>query len=449
MGMGYAYTAISNDVFGMFFNPAGLAGAPFTQVSGSIQRIPSDVGFLSQETFAYTRPFPILPGSTVGAAYADLKQLSAGSKRQLLGHFSTTLNLQKYYIPKPVKVGANLKFSSINPESLPHKFTPALDFGAIMEPGWDMAFGVSVTDLGSSVGVPTPTIAFGGSYRYKRRMRFATDVRIRSGLTEFYPGVEIDFMQRLLKLRLGRGVSLDTIDTLAVGLGLNYSPLILDMGFMLPSKGRTAAGTGVQVSVTWTFGAPPFYWRFPGDAARTAGDLRGEILELKKQVRDMRSNRDAADANKTSLEGQVEAEEDRLRDLQRQSRDLEYELQKRRYDRDHPEPGDPLLSSPESIPDMPAGIDNDAAVDMPAGIDSAPPPTVVAPKPEKTRKRRRRSKFPKRHRVRAGDTLRKLAEKYYGDPALWEAIYEANPDRIERGLPVEGKTLLIPKPMGR
>jgi nucleoid-associated protein YgaU len=48
--------------------------------------------------------------------------------------------------------------------------------------------------------------------------------------------------------------------------------------------------------------------------------------------------------------------------------------------------------------------------------------------------------------VQAGDTLRKLAEKYYGDPAQWESIYEANPDKIERGLPVEGTTLTIPKP---
>ena len=45
--------------------------------------------------------------------------------------------------------------------------------------------------------------------------------------------------------------------------------------------------------------------------------------------------------------------------------------------------------------------------------------------------------------------LRKLAEKYYGDPSMWERIYEANPDKIERGLPIEGTTLTIPKPATR
>lgn len=35
------------------------------------------------------------------------------------------------------------------------------------------------------------------------------------------------------------------------------------------------------------------------------------------------------------------------------------------------------------------------------------------------------------HVVVKGDTLGKLAERYYGDPALYTKIFEANRDRIE------------------
>lgn len=35
------------------------------------------------------------------------------------------------------------------------------------------------------------------------------------------------------------------------------------------------------------------------------------------------------------------------------------------------------------------------------------------------------------HVVVKGDTLGKLAEKYYGDPSLYTKIFEANRDRIE------------------
>lgn len=51
----------------------------------------------------------------------------------------------------------------------------------------------------------------------------------------------------------------------------------------------------------------------------------------------------------------------------------------------------------------------------------------------------------KTHTVKAGDTLYRLAEKYYDDPAVWMKIYEANKDTIEdKGLLRKGQILIIP-----
>ncbi|HBB68173.1 MAG TPA: hypothetical protein DEF68_02865 [Elusimicrobia bacterium] len=71
----------------------------------------------------------------------------------------------------------------------------------------------------------------------------------------------------------------------------------------------------------------------------------------------------------------------------------------------------------------------------PKPVKAAPPP-----KPEK---------WPKLHKVEAGDTLRSIASRYYGNPNLWERIYEANQKYISRGLPVEGAVLEIPAPPAR
>lgn len=50
------------------------------------------------------------------------------------------------------------------------------------------------------------------------------------------------------------------------------------------------------------------------------------------------------------------------------------------------------------------------------------------------------------HTVEAGDTLYRLAEKYFDDPSVWMDIYEANEDTIEdKGLLKEGQILIIPK----
>ncbi len=48
------------------------------------------------------------------------------------------------------------------------------------------------------------------------------------------------------------------------------------------------------------------------------------------------------------------------------------------------------------------------------------------------------------HTAVPGDTLPKLAEKYYGDASQWKKIYEANKDKIIRGQIVPGSVLEIP-----
>jgi len=50
------------------------------------------------------------------------------------------------------------------------------------------------------------------------------------------------------------------------------------------------------------------------------------------------------------------------------------------------------------------------------------------------------------HTVQAGDTLYRIAEKYYDDPGVWTKILEANEDTIEdEGSLKKGQVLIIPK----
>jgi len=59
------------------------------------------------------------------------------------------------------------------------------------------------------------------------------------------------------------------------------------------------------------------------------------------------------------------------------------------------------------------------------------PPTTPAPKK-------------RYHTVVEGDTLPKLAERYYGDRNQWKKIYDANKDKIIRGQLLIGTVLEIP-----
>jgi len=68
-----------------------------------------------------------------------------------------------------------------------------------------------------------------------------------------------------------------------------------------------------------------------------------------------------------------------------------------------------------------------------------PPTTATSQPPHTTPKPTKRY-----HTVVVGDTLPKLAEKYYGDESQWRKIYEANKDKIIRGQLKPGTVLEIP-----
>ncbi len=55
-------------------------------------------------------------------------------------------------------------------------------------------------------------------------------------------------------------------------------------------------------------------------------------------------------------------------------------------------------------------------------------------------------KFPLAHTVTSGETLISIAEKYYNNKDYWTKIYNANKDKIIKGVPVVGETIIIPEP---
>ena len=70
----------------------------------------------------------------------------------------------------------------------------------------------------------------------------------------------------------------------------------------------------------------------------------------------------------------------------------------------------------------------------------------VVLRPVSGRRDNERSSDVDTHTVQAGDTLYRIAEKYYDDPTEWTKILEANEDTIEdEGSLIKGQVLIIPK----
>ncbi|OGR93268.1 MAG: hypothetical protein A2V88_16345 [Elusimicrobia bacterium RBG_16_66_12] len=415
MGMGHAYAAVADDAYGMFYNPAGPANTPYTQAAGSLGRMLSPIGTLTYASGAYMRPYEPINTATVGVGYSMVRQNNSGDMDTMLFNFARELKVLQLPLSKPLKVGGNFKFVNVDRgRAKGGKFGLGCDAGALARTDMGLTLGAALTDLTSDVGVPRGGLVLAGSYAWKKRVTFVGDFRVKGGLAEFYPGVEAVFLQGLLRVRGGKGLSLDGVNTVAFGLGVNFSPVILDIAMSLPAAGIHRPAGGYQATFQYRFGAPSFAAQYMGRSAAEAETLRVEIDRLEDRRKTLDVEAASAQTNKAAVEAQLRSLELRAREAQDRYRALLKRNDEIDYRTKDQEAAQRRTAKPLVLPQ--------------------PPPRPAPPA------------WPKNHRVAAGDTLRSVAGRYYGDPNLWEKIYEANRDKVQRGLPDEGAVLLIPSP---
>lgn len=415
MGMGHAFGAVADDAYGMFYNPAGAANTPYTQAAGSLGRLQSQTGTLTFASGAYMRPYDPINTATIGVGYSMIRQNNGGDMDTLLFNFAQEHKVLQLPLSKPLKIGANFKFVNVD-RGRPKggKFGLGFDVGALARTDMGLSLAAALTDLTSDVGVPRGGLLMAGAYTWKKRVTLVGDFRVKGGLAEFYPGIEGTFLQGLLRVRGGRGQSLDGVNTVAFGLGVNFSPVVLDIAMALPTAGINRTAGGYQATFQYRFGAPSFAAQYLGRSAAEAESLRAEIDRLEDRRKTLDVEAKAAETNKGAAEAQLRSLEMRAREAQDEYR----ALLKRNDEIDY------------------RANDKEAAL-----RHSAKPLVLPKPKP-----RPAPPAWPKSHRVETGDTLRSLAGRYYGDPNLWERIYDANRGKVQRGLPDEGAVLVIPSP---
>lgn len=417
MGMGNAFSAVADDPSALFYNPAGTANTPYIQAGTSVGRMLSPVGPLSFAALTYLRPFEPIATASMGLGYYVGRQAEGGDKDVFLFHYSQELRLPKLPLVKPLKVGANFKFVNIDRRG-PGSFGAGFDAGVLVRSNSGLACSLVMLDWTTNVGVPSPVMLLGTAYTWKRWLTFAGDLRAHSGgNTEFYPGMEATVLNGLLKLRAGRGLQLDGVSQLSFGVGINFSPVILDIAMTAPTAGINRKGGSYQASLNYRFGAPSFAGAFVGQAASTAEGLRTDILHLEDQKKTAESETKSAATNKTMVSGELQVLQKRVGELQDEYRLLQKKRDEVQYE----------LS----------GLQLDKKNEQPV-IKPVPPPR----KPPLVKK----EVWPKRHVIGPEDTLRALARRYYNDANLWEQIYEANRDKVDRGLPKEGEVFSIPEP---
>jgi hypothetical protein len=421
-GMGMGYTAVADDPSAIFFNPAGTANTPYSQLGAGVGRIESPVGTMTFGTLTYLRPFEPINTATVGAGYMSERQLNGGDKDELLFHYSQEIKVPQLLLAKPLKVGGNLKFLNVN-EGGPRDsslFGFGFDGGVLARSNIGLSGSFVMRDLVTNVGQARPKYSLGSAYTWHKWLTLTGDLDFRNRLTDFYPGIEASFDQGLLKVRAGRGFQLDGVSQFGWGFGFNLSPVTLDFAMSIPTGGVHRGGGGYQMSFNYKFGAPSFAGNFVGSAASQAETLRSEIQTLTEKKRSAQEEADTAETHRQISDAELGVVEKRVTELQGEYRDLQKKKENAEFD----------LRQSE--------------VDQAAQKAVRPkPPVIRKPPPPK------KPTWPQRHTVKPGETLRSMAKTFYGDGNLWETIYDANRDKVDRGLPQEGAEFVIPAPPKR
>jgi LysM repeat protein len=402
--MGSGFSTIADDAFSIFYNPAGLTQIKDWEVGSTFNRRLSDKD-LGEFSIGYVRPIPDTKDTVFGFGYDGIRQSSKGKMDSYIFGYSNRATLK--YFQMPVLYGGNFRIMSIRYPYESH-LGIGVDAGIILSTFKNYRTSLVLSRLMMGMGgIPLGTITIGNSYTYGDTT-FVMDLRVNNGVSRFFPGVERKFYDDLLRIRLGKGINIDNNKFLMIGAGINFDPVIIDIGLSYPWKGLNQNTGSYGFSLTYKFTGTSYKERMLDDASNKVKELNIKVDDLTKQANQLQNETARYNEQKGILESEVTLLNTRKLELDQSVKNAEMELIDMEYQKKKPVR---QLKEKEEIKAI-----------------------------------KKEDKWPKVYKVETGDTLRSISSKYYGTPNMWKIIYDENQDKIYKGLPKEGEILVIPPP---
>ncbi len=422
LALGNGYSAVSGDSYALFYNPAGLHDITQEEMTVDYGRFHS-VGLTAGSDFngVYARPYrfrdknyPVALGvygmtPAEGAHMVDITMGTAGD--------APLERWTKGFLKFPAKVGlaatirhqnGDDKSSRIGESNIGLGFTG----GFIFPMNRRLQSGLALRQIfNPGANADGPSLIGGVQFKYADYLLMIADLEFGTGgVWRIHPGMEWLLARGVVRPRLGWGSRDDGgIDFLATGVGLYISPMQIDIAYLIPLKTANDDASQFRASLTYKFGRPQFSEIYYDRALEQASQLDQNVVLM------------------TSREAELKAS---LAELEQKKRLAVEEMENAKSRIDQLKNKDLLGERDAVIRDLKARIrDLEGNLSAERGTLS---------------EIRRKQNTVRTHRVQAGETLQSIAREYYGDPNQWKKIYNANPDKIERGLPKAGSTLVVP-----
>ena len=431
--MGDAFTAVSNDIGALFYNPAGLGDIRRIQFTAIGDRLFQE-GLRPQSGLTAAGTIPLSDYrenwdfGTVGAAF----RRAGRSDDQSITDFGLSWGsdpgpilspLIGRPLPEGIRVGSTLRLRDRS-----GGFGVGLDLGALyhfpdgdkpLRKGWTA--GASILEMNSANISGPVTYRLGAAWENPESV-LSLDWDVTDGVSRFHPGLEVDFFKHLIATRLGTLAPPGQSRQITMGVGLLLSAVQLDLTYGFPIADPFKENDRVLFGLTYRFGAPMLAQVLenkPNEASvqEQVLSLQAEKKALQESIKENRDLFDKIKADMDRTRAKSVAAEEELKMIQ-----------------------DKLIQRRKEL---------DKSEQQTLDLERARSTLEKKIEEKKTQERKSEIRPPfsgpaRHHLVRSGDTLRSIAEMYYGDPDQWKVIYDANEGKFVRGAPKIGAELIIP-----
>ena len=326
-GMGMAYTAVADDVYTVYYNPAGLTNLDRPEFASSYTRLLtglSDGSNIQNSFLAYEHPLDGGRNGTVGAAFNYFTLDSLYRETSLFTSYGRTITREDN--PSPVSLGITGKYlnrtlggtsaasnSITNTGQVTNTPDPVLqntsktnfdaDIGALwrVRPNWNLglqiqhvlqpniAFSPSQSDplgrnikLGAAYRTPFSTLSTDVDFMTAPDGSLDKDLNV--GIEKWLPTL----LYGAFAVRGGFGFGSRDYRALSMGVSYKIHRMQFDYGFSIPVGGLTQTNGSQRIGLTWRFGAPK-------QADALLGEMLLENLASSAQVGTPEFNKQAAE----------------------------------------------------------------------------------------------------------------------------------------------------------
>jgi hypothetical protein len=506
IGMGNAFTAIADDAFGMYYNPAGLGLVRTSQIGTEFGKLYFGLdddsnlvtGFSAAAFPLYRAQLKAVAVSTqafVSDAAAADPGLSEGSLKTMeYRHIGTVavgwkyFSLENYYQESAYYLGFGRPVGErwawgVNVKYLQEKYTiddylraspvfrygeksgvdaVSVDAGLMVNLAPRLFLGLAARDInqpntGLSVTDQLPCTGMAGLAWKDRDVAWGINGTYRREHWYYSTGFE-KMLNKTLAVRSGISYGERNYFNIAGGFSFNFYRARLDYVFQYPLSGLEDISGTHRMSLLLKFG------RRQKDEMET-GSLEYYYEKLQDQLESTRRALAAAQEEKKNLENMlVEEARQQIRERARPAGEAKAAVPEKAGSGGILTPGQALVipaparqqtAGPVNTASVPAQapIVSTASAAVPPAEPAVPAPVEEKPAPVKTVPAAREPKkaaqprpaVPARHTVQLGENLRGIAVKYYGNGDRWRDIYKANRDKVTGGQVKPGQVIVLPQ----